>query len=90
MCRDHARIRKQELHAVTARSNHVHLVVTANAAPKKVRDQFKANAARVLRQPPNPVTNEKVWIRGGDIEVVRGDEAISVSVAVWARTIFTV
>ena len=50
ICRRHAEIRGWELHAVSAQSNHVHIAVTANAAPKKVRDQFKANATRVLRQ----------------------------------------
>jgi len=39
--RDHCTIRNWKLHAVNARTNHVHVVVTANSAPKTVRDQFK-------------------------------------------------
>ena len=37
---------------------------------KRVRDELKANATRVLRQGENPVTNEKVWTKGGDIEFI--------------------
>lgn len=67
---EHAAIRGWLLHAVSVRSNHVHVVVSANAEPKKVRDQFKANATRVLRALPEPITNEKIWTRGGDIEFI--------------------
>ena len=62
------------MHAVSARSNHVHVAVTADVEPKKVRDQFKANATRVLRQEPDAITNHKTWTRGGDCEIVDGDE----------------
>ena len=76
VCRKHAEIRGWELHAVNARSNHVQLVVTADADGKMVRSQFKANATNILRQPPNPIANKKVWTRGGDIKIVDGDDAM--------------
>lgn len=76
VCRQHAEIRGWELHAVSARSNHIHIAVTADAAPEKVRDQFKANATRVLRQPPDAITNEKVWTRGGDVQIVDSDDGL--------------
>ena len=76
VCREHAGIRGWVLHAVSARSNHVHLAVTADKAPKIVRDQFKANATRVLRQAPDAITNEKVWTRGGDCEIVDGEDEL--------------
>jgi REP element-mobilizing transposase RayT len=76
VCRRHAQLRGWMLHAVSARSNHVHLVVTADADPKTVRDQFKANATRVLRQPPGAIAKDKIWARGGDIEVVDGDDEL--------------
>ena len=76
VCRKHAQIRGWVLHAVGARSNHVHLAVTADKAPKTVRDQFKANATRVLRQGPDAIANEKVWTAGGDCEIVDGDEEL--------------
>ena len=76
VCRKHAEIRGWELHAVNARSNHVQLLVTADADGKIVRGQFKANATNILRQHPNPIANKKVWTRGGDIEIVDGDDAM--------------
>lgn len=74
--RKHARIRGWELHAVRARTNHVHVVVTVpvSVKPQTARDQFKANATRVLRDSPDAITNTKVWTRGGDCEVVDGDD----------------
>ena len=47
---DHCRIRGWELHAVNCRSNHVHVVVSANRAPDDVRDQFKAWCTRRLKE----------------------------------------
>jgi REP element-mobilizing transposase RayT len=76
ICREHARIRGWVLHAVSARSNHVHLAVTADKAPKIVRDQFKANATRVLRQAPDAITNDKVWTAGGDCEIIDGEDEL--------------
>ena len=73
VCREHARIRGWILHAVNARSNHVHLAVTADKAPEVVRDQFKANATRVLRKEPDALMSDKTWTRGGDCEVVDGE-----------------
>ena len=77
VCRRHAAIRRWILHAVNARSNHVHLAVTADKAPEFVRDQFKANATRVLRQNPDAIANDKVWTRGGDCEVVDGEDDLA-------------
>lgn len=74
VCREHAEHRGWVLHAVSARSNHVHLLVAADGKAQKVRDQFKANATRVLREAPDPIKNEKVWTRGGDCEIVDGDD----------------
>lgn len=79
--RNHAQHRGWELHAVSVRSNHIHVVVTVvpkigkqdyrTADPiKRVRDQFKANATRVLRQGENPIRNKKVWTKGGDMQFI--------------------
>src|SRR6516225_8178105 len=46
--RDHCRIRKWQLHAVHCRSNHVHVVVTADRDPNVVMEQFKAWCSRKL------------------------------------------
>lgn len=81
---EHAVHRGWELHAVSARSNHVHVVVTAIPKTgkqdyrvadgvKRVRDQFKVNATRVLRQGENAIQKEKVWRKGGDIQFIDSD-----------------
>lgn len=77
VCREHAHIRGWHLHALKARSNHVHLAVTADKAPKTVRDQFKANGTRVLRQDPDAINKDKIWTRGGDCEIVDDEENLA-------------
>jgi Transposase IS200 like len=62
--RDHCRIRAWHLHAVNARSNHVHVVVTAAGyQPETVRDQFKAWCTRRLKEAG--VTRTRFWTEGG-------------------------
>lgn len=46
--RAHCRIRRWALHVVNARSNHVHVVVTADRDAEDVMDQFKAWCSRHL------------------------------------------
>ncbi|KAA5542146.1 hypothetical protein FYK55_15160 [Roseiconus nitratireducens] len=72
--RQHAAIRNWELHAVSVRSNHVHVVVTACVTPKRVRDQFKANATTALRRMRDPMTRQRVWTKGGDIILIDRDD----------------
>ena len=72
----HAEIRGWELHTVNVRSNHIHVVVTADRPPNQVRDQFKANATRVLRELDEPVKNEKIWTRGGDVQLIDGESEL--------------
>jgi len=43
---------------------------------KRVRDQFKANATRALRQGENPIQNKKVWTKGGDIRFIDTDKEL--------------
>ncbi len=74
ICFEHVKIRNWHIHAIAVRSNHVHIVVTADAEPTKVRDQFKANSTRVLRQPPEALNREKVWTRGGDCSNVDNED----------------
>ncbi len=76
VCREHADHRRWDLHAVSARSNHVHLAVTADKPAESVRDQFKANATRVLRNEPSTLKCDKVWTRGGDTEIIDGESAL--------------
>ena len=57
--------RKYTLHAVNARSNHVHSVVTAPRKPEFVLNSFKSNATRKLRE--SNLLNESIrpWARHG-------------------------
>ena len=48
--RETCRIRKWELLALNVRTNHVHVVVTANQIPERVLNAFKANATGRLRE----------------------------------------
>lgn len=79
-CCEHARYREWALHAVNARTNHVHVVLAANESPQKVRDQLKANCTRSLRNQPNPLQNEKTWTKGGDCAVLYSDEELDAAV----------
>src|SRR5262245_17992036 len=46
---DHCRIRGWELHVVNCRTNHVHVVVSANREPHIVREQLMAWCQRRLK-----------------------------------------
>ena len=60
----HCDIRKWDLHTVDARSNHVHVVVTAPGyKPEVARDQFKAWCTRKLKAIHRG--REKFWVEGG-------------------------
>ncbi len=80
VCQEHCDVRGWTLLAVSARTNHVHVVVHADAVPKKVRDQLKANCTRGLRQQADPLDRAKTWTKGGDIEVLDTDKDIEASV----------
>ena len=61
--RDHCRIREWTLHAVNARSNHIHVVVTADRDADEVMRQFKAWCSRKLSDAAG--LNEKVAVKAG-------------------------
>ncbi len=69
-CREHCAHRGWKLHAVTARSNHVHVVVVADVRPQTIRDQLKANCTARLRQQEKPLIRERTWTKGGDCEIL--------------------
>jgi len=77
---EHCQFRNWELHAVNARTNHVHLVVSANEHPATVRDQLKANCTRHLRQQADPLQVARTWARGGDCVLLRGEDGLEVAV----------
>ena len=75
-CEEHAEHRSWDLPAVKACSNQVHLAVEVGDGygPKKVRDQFKANATNCLKRGVDSIARTKFWTKGGDVEVINSDE----------------
>src|SRR5438105_2536662 len=72
---EHCRIRQWFLHARNARTNHVHVVITANIDPKKAREQLKAWGSRRLSEHEGLIGSGKNgqrrwWAEGGDIEYI--------------------
>ena len=80
-CRAHCNHRGWQLHAVNARSNHVHVVVTANVKPQTIRDQLKANCTAKLRRQEKPLICQRTWTKGGDCEVLFDDESLHNAIA---------
>jgi REP element-mobilizing transposase RayT len=79
--RDHCRIRGWLLHAVNARPNHVHVVVTAPRDPDEVMNQFKAwcsrklsDAAGLLRTVAKKAGRRHWFTEGGNKELIDSEE----------------
>ena len=70
-----AKFRNWHLWEACARSNHVHVAVTASRySGAKVRDQLKANCTRVLREQTDVFVNRPVWATGGDWQCINTEE----------------
>lgn len=77
-CQRHCDHRGWKLWAVNARSNHVHVVVTAaGCSGKTVRDQLKANCTRGLRERWPVFRDRPVWSVGGDWECVNSEDDLA-------------
>jgi REP element-mobilizing transposase RayT len=79
--RDHCRIRGWTLHAVNVRTNHVHVVVTADRDGVVVRDQFKAWCSQKLSdragltKPVARKAGRRHWFtEGGDCKKIDTEE----------------
>jgi len=69
----HCNFRSWTLCAVSARSNHVHVVVTAPGCdPKTVRNQFKAWCTRYLK--PCSRGRERFWTEGGSCRWINHED----------------
>ena len=53
------------LHAVNARTNHVHVVLTASLSPETATGTFKARSTLVLRRRGFISPEQPVWARHG-------------------------
>jgi REP element-mobilizing transposase RayT len=77
--RDHCRERYWHLHAVNARSNHVHVVVTAAGyQPETVRDQFKAWCTRKLKEAG--ATRTRFWTEGGSRRWINREDDLEAAI----------
>ncbi len=77
-CHRHCDHRNWKLWAVNARSNHVHVVVTAvGCSGKTVRDQLKANCTRGLRERWPAFRDRPVWSVGGDWECINTEDDLA-------------
>jgi REP element-mobilizing transposase RayT len=84
---DHCRIRNWTLHALNCRTNHVHVVVTADRELDDVREQFKAWCTRKLKErerrlrPGVALVREKWWTRRGWDDYVDNEEELAMVIA---------
>jgi REP element-mobilizing transposase RayT len=81
---NHCRIRGWHLHAVRARTNHIHVVVTADREPEEVRNQLKAWCSRKLSDAGDLVqtvakkAGRRRWFtEGGDHELIDSEEYLA-------------
>ena len=73
--REHCEIRHWHLHAVNARTNHVHVVVTAEREPENVMDQFKAWCSRRLNE--RAQNSQRWWTKHGSTKWINDEEYLN-------------
>lgn len=77
----HCLHRSWHMWAKNARSNHVHVVVTAKGVSgKTVRDQLKANCTRGLRERWDEFRERPVWTVGGDWQCINTEHDLAAAV----------
>ena len=77
---EHCAIRKWHLHAVNCRSNHVHVVVTADAKPEKVMADFKAYSSRRLKERLGEPADRTRWTQHGSTLYLWTEEEVAAKV----------
>ena len=77
--REHCRIRNWWLHAISVRTNHVHVVLTAPGyRPEPVRDQFKSWCTRRLKT--DVPTRTRFWTEGSSCRWINTDDDLEAAV----------
>ncbi|MEZ6097214.1 MAG: transposase [Pirellulaceae bacterium] len=75
----HCEIRDWSLHAVNARSNHMHVVVTSSGySPETVRDQFKAWCSQKLKS--SYPERKRFWTEGASRRYLNTEEELEAAV----------
>ena len=87
---EHCTIRGWTLHAVNCRSNHLHVVVTANRDSDEVRRQFKAWTVRRLKQlqseqsprsqKPSLPVRDKWWAERGSRRYINDEDSLEAAI----------
>ncbi|HYT94126.1 MAG TPA: transposase [Gemmataceae bacterium] len=65
------------LHAVHVRSNHLHLIVTAEGSPERVLNDFKTAASRRLNKAFPAERDRARWTRHGSTRYLWTEEAVA-------------
>ena len=79
--RETCEIRRWCLWTVNVRSNHVHVVVTANCRPDRVLNAFKANCTRQMREARYCDSERRPWAEGGSKRYLWADEQLDNAIA---------
>jgi REP element-mobilizing transposase RayT len=81
---DHCRLRGWNLHAVSCRSNHVHVVVTAPGRhPAEVTDQFESWCTRRLKDQAagkDSAQRTNWWTQRGSKRWINDEESLSMAI----------
>lgn len=68
------------LHAVHVRSNHIHVVVTADATPERVMNDLKSYGSRRLNEAGFDTKDRKRWTRHGSTRYLWTEDAVHAAV----------
>lgn len=77
--REHCRLRNWSPHAISVRTNHVHVVVTATGyRPETVRDQFKAWCTRRLKA--EVPARKRFWTEGSSCRWINSEDDLEAAI----------
>ena len=78
------RIRGWHLHAVSCRSNHVHVVLSAEVNPVDMRDQFKAWCTRKLKERQRREGQQRIrkkwWTERGSQRYIADEDGLEATI----------
>ena len=74
-------IRKWCLWVSNVRTNHVHVVMTAQCSPNRVMSAFKANATRKMREDNCWKSDRSPWAYGGSKRYLWSEEEVANAIA---------
>ena len=72
--------RKWTLHAVHIRSNHIHVVVTADRPPERVTNDFKSYSSRALSEAGFDDPDRKRWTRHGSTKYINDESYLRAAI----------